>query len=643
MTDEDVIPDHHHLNRGDNKERGNLEHNPSGKARTSKISKTVDETSRMFYGDSCVGDSESRKKKSVAWQETFDSTYDQTQPSRNDCVTESIPVPDDVKRSSRDTSRPHTSFASNDWREDTSSYNFRKWREPEPLFQSEDRPVETSRKFYEKPPWKVSADPTAPHNDQHHPPTNTYLTEDNSMVTGFHSGRRRRNLHPEEDDLENMEYMRLRNRQKEGLEYEQQNRLAERNPPEPIEETDDDESDDDEEDDFGQTKNPQNGNSWSPRTPMNQNSFGHGLQMRPGSAYSTPMIPWNPPLFPYNTPPSQQPSLSQMYPVFLQAPTTNSEANIKTPTFNGKTSFQDFIVQFDSIAQSRKWSSAVKGEKLLAALGQATSILSTLPARKRTSYKYLKQALDKRFNPRLDPDLAGNVAQTRTRKRGESYVSFAQELKRLMNMAYENWPPAHVERLTRERFFGAIDDPQMRGFLWSRCPRTVEEAASMADGLEKMVNSPSTRTPTHAVYANQKGPDRALRKTGNGEKSHEDLTGKGEQGQRSPGNGQQQGPHFPPTPRPNDRPRRNGNRRRPMRPRIYQGNGGPPLTGTNQQQVAVQGGLRRGPSADDVCYYCQRPGHWSKFCPNNPHRLHDSPAAQDFGQKGGRPDDQAEN
>ena len=140
--------------------------------------------------------------------------------------------------------------------------------------------------------------------------------------------------------------------------------------------------------------------------------------------------------------------------VIQPSPAPRQEQHSKIPTFNGKASFQDFIIQFECIADINKWSNKVKGQKLLMALeGQAASVLTTLPSTKRTDYYHLRAALDKRFNPQLDPDLAGSVAQTRRKKSGETYVAYTQELKKLMNMAYDNWPPECLERLTRERFF----------------------------------------------------------------------------------------------------------------------------------------------------------------------------------------------
>ena len=210
-----------------------------------------------------------------------------------------------------------------------------------------------------------------------------------------------------------------------------------------------------------------------------------------------------------STPMHQPPQMATPYPIPLHQPFPQAFLgpnldHSKGPTFNGKTNFQDFVVQFDSIAQIKRWTYEIKGQRLLMALeGQATSVLPTLPPTSRTDYASLRAALEKRFNPQLDPDLAGNMAQNRRRKKGETFVAFAQELKRMMIATYENWPPDRIERLAREQFFNSIDDPQLKGLLWSRSPCSVEEAAMMADGLEKLIELPSTRHPNQAVYTNQ--------------------------------------------------------------------------------------------------------------------------------------------
>ena len=138
-------------------------------------------------------------------------------------------------------------------------------------------------------------------------------------------------------------------------------------------------------------------------------------------------------------PPTQGIAGTQLHDPSIQNQTRHTEQNqelsTKGPTFNGKSSFKDFIVQFDCISEIRGWTDAIKGQRLLMALeGQAVGVLGTLPAGVRTHYASLREALEKRFDPQLDSDLAGTLAQTRRRRRGESFVAFVQELKKLMNL-----------------------------------------------------------------------------------------------------------------------------------------------------------------------------------------------------------------
>ena len=319
--------------------------------------------------------------------------------------------------------------------------------------------------------------------------------------------------------------------------------------------------------------------------------------------------------------------------------------HLKGPTFNGKTNFQDFIVQFDSIAQIKGWAYGTKGERLLMALeGQATSILPTLSPTLRTDYASLRAALEKRFNPQLDPDLAGNMAHSRRRKKGETYVAFAQELKRMMNATYENWPPDQVERLARERFFNSIDDLQLKGLLWSRSPRSVEEAAIMADGLEKLIEPVSSKPHNQAVYTNHQ-EQKSERKDSTEEKENGDRRQKGGgSGQQSrayqpAGNNNPAGTGQPPR-RPGA-PRREQQLRPPRRgpsARWRTGNNVPPDQIQPPRRVDdprenYRGG-QNAPGPADICYYCQQPGHWAKFCFRNPHRIQATPPAGVAGSTG---------
>ena len=165
----------------------------------------------------------------------------------------------------------------------------------------------------------------------------------------------------------------------------------------------------------------------------------------------------------------------------------------------------NFIIHFEAVADAEKWSDQHKGRILLKSLdGSATSVLGSIPAELRSNYKTLKEALNQRYNPRLDSDLSGIIAQSRKRKSSESYLDFSLELKKLVRESYPSWTSDVIESIAREKFFAAIEDPLMRGTLWARQPKSVYEAAIMADALETI--SDQTSAEQMAMYnSGQKG------------------------------------------------------------------------------------------------------------------------------------------
>ena len=157
------------------------------------------------------------------------------------------------------------------------------------------------------------------------------------------------------------------------------------------------------------------------------------------------------------------------------------------PTYDGNSSFNDFIVQFECISSIYKWSYETKGQKLMMSLkDKAVGVLGTLQASQRTDFESLKTTLQNRFDTILDQDLTGLQWQKRKKKKNESYISFAMDLKKLLMSTYLNWPKECIERLAREHFFSCIDNKYLRGLLWSKTPVDVTEAASMADSLEEL-------------------------------------------------------------------------------------------------------------------------------------------------------------
>ena len=268
-----------------------------------------------------------------------------------------------------------------------------------------------------------------------------------------------------------------------------------------------------------------------------------------------------------------------------------TQSSGKTPTFNGRDNFDDFIIQFDCLAMMNKWSQELKGQKLLLALvGQATSILGTMPEGQRMNYDALKLALQKRFQPKLDSDIAGTLCQSRRKKHSESYLCFAQDLKRLINAAHPDWPEDCIEGIAREKFFSSLSDSQMKGLIWSKGPTSLEEAAEMADNLAKLVD-PIEELET--AYVRSAYRERPKNKHGNHRKDNSPRERRNDSNQNGH-HARQKDKQVEPSGRSDSR-QQNGESSRGDRNTRIQGN--------NQDRSNV------------LCYACNEIGHYANVCP----------------------------
>ena len=92
-----------------------------------------------------------------------------------------------------------------------------------------------------------------------------------------------------------------------------------------------------------------------------------------------------------------------------------------------------------------------------------------------------------RFAPKLDQDINGSLCSSRRKRENETYISFTQDLKKLIQNNYsEGWSQSQIERLTREKLFESIEDFNVKALIWAKGPATSKEATHMADGLQQL-------------------------------------------------------------------------------------------------------------------------------------------------------------
>ena len=164
---------------------------------------------------------------------------------------------------------------------------------------------------------------------------------------------------------------------------------------------------------------------------------------------------------PYSGPP-ESPAMSSPVADDLYASPTNSMARTPSPgmassvssrtarrrrkqkkvaNYDGKTSWEDYHVQFELVAALNGWDEETKALELATSLrGTAQSTLADLDPDKRTDYQSLVSALSARFEPENQADMYLAEIRTRTRLKSETLPELGQVMKRLARYALPSAP-----------------------------------------------------------------------------------------------------------------------------------------------------------------------------------------------------------
>lgn len=193
------------------------------------------------------------------------------------------------------------------------------------------------------------------------------------------------------------------------------------------------------------------------------------------------------------------------------------KANVTPPQYDGSTSWDDYAVQFELIAELNNWPEAAKALYLAASLkGQARAILSDLDSSRRRSYRALTEALGRRFSPANQTQLFRAMLKNRQRQPAESLTELAQDIKRLALKAYPDAPYEMVETLAKEYFVDSLGDTETRWRVYQSRPVNLSDAVTVAVELEAFhlaeVKKGNLKRPTaRAVIQTEKQEDKVER------------------------------------------------------------------------------------------------------------------------------------
>ena len=200
---------------------------------------------------------------------------------------------------------------------------------------------------------------------------------------------------------------------------------------------------------------------------------------------------------------------------------------MKPEKFNGSTCFETFLVQFDNCAKFNRWSQKDKLQYLRWSLtGTAAQMLWGTES---MSFKQLVARLRSRFGSLDMEEKYQTELQCRRRKTDETLRELAQDIRRLMMLAYPGDRSDMAERLAREHFVCALDDPELEFKVREKEPQTLDAALKVAQRLEVFRNAVKQR-----VSARQRFNRQITESTSSASESLEERVAKIEQGMRKP-------------------------------------------------------------------------------------------------------------
>jgi len=168
---------------------------------------------------------------------------------------------------------------------------------------------------------------------------------------------------------------------------------------------------------------------------------------------------------------------------------------MKPEKFNGHGSFETFLIHFENCASYNRWSDTDKLAHLRWSLTGAAAQL--LWGAEHCTYNELLELLRSRFSGRGMEEKFQSELRFRRRNKGESLRELAQDIRRLMTLAYPGEKSTLSEHIARDAFLSALADSEFELKIREREPTSLDDAVKIAQRFEMFKHAADSSSARH--------------------------------------------------------------------------------------------------------------------------------------------------
>lgn len=130
-----------------------------------------------------------------------------------------------------------------------------------------------------------------------------------------------------------------------------------------------------------------------------------------------------------------------------------SDVKKKPQLFDGSGDLEEYLAQFEILAEINNWDCSRKALYLASSLsGNALSVLGELPPTERRNYSLLVEILRNRYGSENRAEVFRSQLQTRVKNKNETMTELAQSVRKLTRKAYPG-APQHDRHFSVRSFY----------------------------------------------------------------------------------------------------------------------------------------------------------------------------------------------